>query len=191
MRYDKLTRIFHLLVAAGVTSEMLTSLVMVYPKPGRLPNEWYEVHETVGIGLLAVVSLYWLWIVGRTLTRGEAMRLFPWFSPRLLGALRDDVVETAKAALRLRLPEGDEGRPLPAAIQGLGLILALGLAGTGTAIELAMAPDGGLSPLFRAVKEVHESLAPVMWAYLVVHPLMGFLHQMAGHGSLNRMFGLR
>jgi hypothetical protein len=106
VKYDPLTRVLHLLVAAGVTMQMLISQVMVYPKPGRLPNSWYEIHETVGIGLLAAVSIYWLWIIARTLTRGEAMRLFPWFSPHLLGDLRDDVVETAQAALRLRLPEG-------------------------------------------------------------------------------------
>lgn len=191
MKYDPLTRLLHLLVAGGVTLQLMTSLVMVYPKPGRLPNSWYEIHETVGMGLLAVVTAYWLWVAARSAVRGEPLMLFPWLSGRRLIALRDDCIETAKEVAHLRLATGTEPRPLPAAIQGLGLLLLLGLAGTGSAIELAMAPDGGLSPLFRAVKEVHESMAPLMWAYLVVHPLMGLLHQMAGHGSLNRMFGLR
>lgn len=190
MRYDPITRILHLLVAAGVTSQMLTSLVMVHPKPGRLPNGWYEVHETVGIGLLAVVSAYWLWILGRTLARREPLLLFPWLSRQRLAALRGDAVETGRAALGLRLPAGDRPRPLPAAIQGIGLLLALALAGTGTTIELGMAPDGGLSPLLRGVKEVHEAMAPLMWAYLVAHPLLGLLHQLAGQRTLSRMFGL-
>lgn len=190
MRYDPMTRILHLVVAAGVTSQMLTSLVMVHPKPGRLPNDWYEVHETVGIGLLVVVSVYWLWIVGRTMARGEPLMLFPWLSGQRLAALRDDVVETGREALSLRLPTGDHPRPLPAAVQGIGLLLALLLAGTGTAIELGMAPDGGLSPLLRGVKEVHEAMAPLMWAYLVAHPLLGVLHHLAGNRTLTRMFGL-
>ena len=189
MRYDPITRVLHLLTAAGVTSQMLTSLVMVYPKPGRLPNGWYEVHETLGIGLLAVVSAYWLWIVGRTMARGEPMMLFPWLSAQRLAALRDDVVESTRAALTLRLPAGDQPRALPAAVQGIGLLLALLLAGTGIAIEIGMAPDGGLSPLLRGVKEVHETMAPLMWAYLVAHPLLGLLHQLAGHRTLSRMFG--
>jgi cytochrome b561 len=188
MRYDPITRVLHLLTAAGVTSQMLTSLVMVYPKPGRLPNGWYEVHETLGIGLLAVVSAYWLWIVGRTMARGEPMMLFPWLSAQRLAALRDDVVESTRAALTLRLPAGDQPRALPAAVQGIGLLLALLLAGTGIAIEIGMAPDGGLSPLLRGVKEVHETMAPLMWAYLVAHPLLGLLHQLAGHRTLSRMF---
>lgn len=189
MTYDPLTRLLHLSVAAGVTSQMLTSLVMIHPKPGRLPNEWYEIHETVGIALLGAVALYWLWVLTRALVRGEALRLFPWLSPRLLADLRDDVVETAKAAANLRLPAGAETRPLPGAIQGIGLLLALALAGSGTAIALATAPNGGLSTTFRAIKEVHEAMAPLMWAYLVAHPLLGVLHQIAGHRTLTRMFG--
>lgn len=191
MKYDPLTRILHLLVAAGVTAQMLTSLVMVYPKPGRLPNQWYEIHETIGLGLLGVVGLYWLWIAARTAFRGHPMMMLPWFSMRRLEALRADTAETVRAMSHLRLPSGGEARPLPAAVQGLGLLLALALAGTGTAIDLAMAPDGGLSPLMHGVKEVHEAMALPMWAYLVIHPLLGLLHQVAGHHSLNRMFGLR
>ena len=190
MRYDPLTRIFHLFTAAGVTTQMVTSLAMVHPKPGRLPNGWYEVHETIGVGLLAIVTLYWLWIVGRTLVGGTPMGLFPWFSRARIADLRDDTAATVRAALDLRLPSDDSPRPLASAIQGVGLLLALFLAGTGTAIALGSGPDGGLSPLLRGVKEVHEAMAPLMWAYLVAHPLLGLLHQLAGHGSLSRMFGL-
>lgn len=190
MKYDPITRILHLLVAAGVTSQMLTSLTMVYPKPGRLPNGWYEVHETVGMAVFAAVSVYWLWILGRTMARGEPMLLFPWLSKSRLAALRDDVVETGRAALTLRLPTGDRPRALPAAVQGIGLLLALLLGGTGTAIEIGMAPDGALSPLLRGIKEIHEGMAPLMWTYLVAHPLLGLLHQLAGHRTLTRMFGL-
>lgn len=191
MKYDPLTKLLHACVALGVSLQMITSLVMIYPKPGRLPNQWYEVHEWVGIALLGIVSIHWLWAVGRTLARGDALLLFPWFSGARLDQLGRDIAETGREALRGRLPGGDEPRALPAAVQGLGLLLALGMAATGTALALGMAPDGGLSPSLRVVKEVHESLAPVMWAYLLVHPLLGVLHQIAGHRSLSRIFGLR
>lgn len=191
MKYDPLTKLLHASIALGVSLQMITSLVMIYPKPGRLPNQWYEVHEWMGIALLGIVSIHWLWAVGRTLARGDAMLLFPWFSWARLDQLGRDIAETAREALRGRLPAGDEPRALPAAVQGLGLLLALGMAATGTALAMGMAPDGGLSPWLRVVKEVHESLAPVMWAYLLVHPLLGVIHQIAGHGSLRRMFGPR
>ncbi|MDO8606841.1 MAG: cytochrome b/b6 domain-containing protein [Phaeospirillum sp.] len=191
MKYDPLTRILHLLVAVGVTSQMVTSLVMIHPKPGRLPNEWYGVHELIGIGLLGVTSLYWLWVVGRGVMRGEALMLFPWFSRGRLSELRADIAETVGEGVRGRLPDGSQTRPLPAAVQGGGLLIALFMAATGTALAVGAAPNGGLSPSLRTVKEVHEAMAPLMWAYLIVHPLLGLLHQLAGHRTLNRMFGLR
>jgi cytochrome b561 len=191
MKYDPLTRILHLLVALGVTSQMVTSLVMIYPKPGRLPNQWYEVHEAVGITLLGVVSVHWLWALSRTVLRGEALMLFPWFSAAKLRALWADVVETMDGLRHGQLPNGRDTKPLPAAVQGAGLLLALFMAGTGTALAVGMAPDGGLSLTLRAVKEIHEAAAPLMWAYLIAHPLLGLAHQMAGHQTLNRMFGWR
>ncbi len=191
MKYDPATRLLHLLVAAGVTAQMLTSLAMVTPKPGRLPNLWYEAHASVGIGLLVVVSTYWLWAAARAFVRGEGMMLFPWLSRRRRLALRDDVVRTVTELGHLSLPGGTTPRPLPAAAQGLGLLLALFLAGTGTALAVGSAPDGGMSPLLHAVKETHETAAPLMWAYLVAHPLLGVLHQLAGHRSLTHMFGFR
>ena len=191
MKYDPATRLLHLLVAAGVTAQMLTSLAMVTPKPGRLPNLWYEAHEAVGIGLLVAVSIYWLWATARAFVRGEGMMLFPWFSRRRLLALRDDAIRTVGELGHLHLPTDAVPRPLPRAMQGLGLLLALFLAGSGTALAMGMAPDGGLSPLLHAVKEMHETAAPLMWAYLIAHPLLGVLHQLAGHRSLTHMFGVR
>lgn len=90
MQQDPPTRILHLLVAAGVASQMVASLGMVHPKPDRLPNGWCP---STGYG--------WL----RSLTRGETM-------------------------------------------------------------------------------------APLMWAYLVAYPLPGLVHQFAGHRTLNRIFSL-
>jgi magnesium-transporting ATPase (P-type) len=40
-----------------------------------------------------------------------------------------------------------------------------------------------------AVKETHEAAGTVMWVYLVLHPAMAILHQLAGHDTLGRMFG--
>ncbi len=191
MKYDRLTRIFHILVALGVVTQMLTSLVMVAPKPGRTPNEWFETHETVGLSLLAVLSLYWLWIVARTALRGEANRLFPWFSRQRRADLWADMGATMREVRHGRLPNDDRPRPLPAAVQGAGLSLALVLAATGSAMALGMAPDGAMSAPLHAIKEVHETLASLMWVYLAVHPPLGLLHQLAGHRSLNRMFTLR
>ncbi|CCG41147.1 cytochrome b/b6 domain-containing protein [Magnetospirillum molischianum] len=121
-RYDSLSRLLHLLIALGITAEQMTSLVMITPKPGRVPNDWYAFHQSIGIILL-------------------------------------------------------------------GVLIGLFLAASGTALALTIVPDVALSPAMHAVKETHEAAGPLMWAYLVLHPAMAILHQLAGHDTLGRMFG--
>ena len=189
MRYDFLTRLLHLAIAIGIPVQMLTSLVMVHPKPGRLPNQWFEVHETLGLVLFGVLLTHWLWSVLRTtLITRQPLMLFPWFSRKRLTALAQDIRATGRELIRLRLPNGEGAQPLPAAIQGLGLLLGLFLAGSGTILALGMGPDGSMNGLVHGVKEAHEAAAPLMWAYLAIHPVLGILHQFTGHGTLNRMF---
>lgn len=190
MRYDPVTRLLHLAIAVGVTLQMATSLVMVYPKPGRLPNQWFEVHEVLGLTLLALITAHWLWSVSRTALTGEPMMLFPWFSRQRMSELADDIRATAREAAHFRLPAGDGAKPLPAAFQGLGLLLGLFLAATGAVLAFGMAPDGRTGPVVHAVKEAHEVAAPLMWGYLAVHPALAILHQMAGHRTLSRIFGI-
>ncbi len=191
MTYDRTTRILHLCVAGGVAAQMVTSLLLIHPKPGRLPNAWYEAHEIVGITLAILLTAYWAWVIRRSMVRNEGLALFPWFSGRALTKLRDDAGRTARSLAHRKLPPADEASPLAAAIQGLGLLAALFLALTGTTLALGTGPDGGLAPAIRPLKELHEAVGPLMWAYLVAHPLLGLLHQIAGHRSLSRMFSLR
>lgn len=191
MKFDPFTRILHVLVAVGVTLQLALSLIMAAPKPDRAENVWYEAHEFFGTTLVVVISVYWIWIIARTAARDEPFMLFPWFSPRLRQALIDDVKATMNDFAAKRLPSAQTVKPLPAAIQGLGLLLALFMAMTGTVVELGMGPDGSLPPLVHAVKEVHETMAPLMWTYLVVHPLAGFLHQLRGERIVSSMFDFR
>ncbi|MGE5548672.1 MAG: cytochrome b/b6 domain-containing protein [Solirubrobacterales bacterium] len=189
MKYDPLTRLLHLLIAVGITAQMLTSLVMVDPKPGRPPDQWFEIHETLGVALLFVLLAHWLWSVARHFMYAEPMLLFPWLSRPRISDLAADVRASLREVRHGRLPADDRARPLPSAIQGLGLILGVFLAATGTAMAVGMGPQGQMGPVLHAVKEMHEAASPLMWAYLVVHPALAILHQFAGHRSLSRMFG--
>jgi len=189
-KYDSLTRLLHLSLAVGITTQMAVSLVMITPKPGRIPNSWYSVHETLGIVLFAILLVYWLRAVLKTVQGGEPLMLFPWFSSARLGALAQDIGATVRDTLRFRLPEdGDAIRPLPAAIQGLGLLIGLFLAGTGTVLALSITPGVALSPTLHDIKELHEAFGPLMWGYLAIHPTLAIIHQLAGHKTLNQMFG--
>jgi len=189
-KYDSLSRLLHLSLAVGITAQMLVSLVMITPKPGRIPNSWYSIHESLGIVLFAVLAIYWLRAVLKTVRSGDPLMLFPWFSAARLGALAKDIGVTLADAARFRLPDdGDQVRPLPAAIQGLGLLVGLILGLTGTVFALAVTPGMPLSPALHDLKEVHEAFGPLMWGYLAIHPTLAILHQLAGHKTLTQMFG--
>lgn len=186
-----MTRVLHLCLALGVIPQMLTSQVMVHPKPGRLPNQWYAVHEWLGSALLAITIIYWLLAISRTLAGQGASMLFPWGSAARLRDLVSDTRATMTEIMGGRLPADDHPRPLPAAVQGLGLLAATFLAASGVALMVSQQPAGGWSPALRVVKEAHEMVAPLMWAYLVLHPAIGLVHHLAGHRTLARMFGRR
>ncbi|WP_448192658.1 cytochrome b/b6 domain-containing protein [Azospirillum sp. sgz301742] len=190
MPYDSVTRLLHATIASGVTIQMLVCLVMVYPRPNRLPNALWEVHEIVGLILAVALALHWAWSLGRAALGGRPILLFPWFAASRLRALRDDLFTMGGELRNGRIPHADEPRPAAAAFQGLGLVVASVLALTGMVMYFGMAENGAMGPVVHALKEVHEAAGPLMWAYLAVHPTIGILHQLAGHRTLSRMFRL-
>jgi len=187
--HDLLTRRLHGALALGITAQLLISEVMVTPGGGRTPNGWFSLHEVLGIALFGVLLVYWLRTVARTLKSGEPLLLFPW----LRRDLRARVVEDAKAhwaeLKAFRLPDDEVVRPLPAAGQGLGLVLASILATTGLIAYLSISPGTPPSTGVHLLMELHESLGPLMWLYLIAHPALAVLHHLSGQKTLFRMFG--
>lgn len=186
MQYDRFTRLLHLLIAAGITIQMLLTLVMVHPKPGREANVFFEVHEILGVGLLGALVVHWLWSFVR---RGPVpvAQLFPWFSGERLQAVKDDAASYLRHLTDLSLPSAEEPSPLAGAIQGIGLVVATLLAITGTVILVYAVPGQKMVGWLHDVKEVHEALGPLMWGYLALHVGAGMLHQAAGHGVIGPM----
>ncbi|WP_373084852.1 cytochrome b/b6 domain-containing protein, partial [Sneathiella sp.] len=86
--------------------------------------------------------------------------------------------------IRLRLPPTNEPSPLAGAIQGLGLLIATGMATTGTIIFFFTPDDWRITGMLRWVFEIHELLGNFMWAYLAVHVAASIAHQVLGHGGI-------
>jgi len=189
MHYDRLTRLLHMCLAFGIVLQLIASTMMELPRPGQVANTWWGIHEYLGVVLAAVLVVHWVWTLSRTVARGEAYLLFPWFSKAKLGALAGDMRETLADLKRGRLPEvGDKPRPLPAALQSLGLLLATFLAFSGTIIMLVVE---GLVPRgdwFFIVREAHGALGGLMWLYLIAHPLIAVAHEIAGQPLIRTMF---
>jgi cytochrome b561 len=113
--------------------------------------------------------------------------LFPWFSRERLVGLLEDMVLHVRYAARLSLPEPEHSLALSSAVQGVGLVLALVIAATGTIGYFDWTAGTSMTGLAGAAFEVHGTLANVMWGYLVVHVGAALLHELLGHRMLYQM----
>src|SRR4051794_3725240 len=108
---------------------------MRVPRPGReltaLQGSAFAVHQWVGLATAGVIVLFWLWLTFRRVSTAPG-QLFPWFSARRLRAVGTDLAGHARAAARLSLPDPETSGALADALHGLGLLIALAMALTGT-----------------------------------------------------------
>jgi len=86
VRHSLTTRLLHLLLAAAILCQLADSQLMRVPRPGRptpvgLEAAAFSVHEYVGLASLAIVVLFWLWLLLRR-AETDPGALFPWLSAR-------------------------------------------------------------------------------------------------------------
>ena len=190
MRHSLTTRLLHFLLAAAILCQLADSQLMRIPRPGRTLSGTeataFSVHQYVGLASLAIVVLFWLWLLVRR-AETDAGALFPWFSARRLGLLRTDIVEHLRCAARLRLPDPDRSPALAPMIQGLGLVVVLLMAATGTYGYLTWTPGAAMPPATRNLFEAHSILSKVVWGYVIVHVGAAVLHELLGHRLFRRM----
>lgn len=175
---SKRTRWLHLLLAVAVVHQLFISLVMVAPEANRPGNSFFELHEWVGLFTLGLLVIFWIWTLVR---RGETRfgRLFPWLSGMRRAAVWADVKMHFASIRERRVPLMQESA-LASAVHGLGLLIATAMVSTGA--------TGYFLPGAELLLNVHATIAPLMWAYLVGHVGLALLHQVAGHRMLQRMF---
>lgn len=182
------TRLLHFALAAAVIHQLIGSYVMHSPRPsGRQGNFAFSLHEYVGLASVAVLFLFWIWVVIRHREHGFS-DLVPWFSAAKRRALINDLRRHLAALSRFRLPLPARESALASSTHGLGLIVASIMAITGAVVYFQMGPDGSLTELGRSALWIHRPVANLMWAYLIGHASIALLHQMSGHQVFQRMF---
>jgi cytochrome b561 len=194
VNYDRIVRWLHAGIALAVVIQLLSSLVMQVPQPGRVPLEpqhaFFLIHEGSGLTLVTLLVLHWLWALTGHVAGGWG-HLFPWFSRARLRVLLGALKALPTWLCDSRALDEDVMDPLAGAVHGLGLLTVTAMALTGATMVLAMAPDGSMGTLLRAVRWVHGFIANFMWAYVIGHVVMAVLHQVRGERLLTRMFSLR
>jgi cytochrome b561 len=194
VNYDRIVRWLHAGIALAVVIQLLSSLVMQVPQPGRVPLEpqhaFFLIHEGSGLTLVTLLVLHWLWALTGHVAGGWG-HLFPWFSRARLRALLGALKGLPSWLRDSRALDEEVMYPLAGAVHGLGLVTVTAMALTGATMVLAMASDGSMGTLLRAVRWVHGFVANFMWAYVIGHVTMAVLHQVRGERLLTRMFSLR
>lgn len=191
MKYNKLTRWLHAAIALGVTLQLLLSLAMETPKPGRpfggLEAAAFESHEVMGLFVSGVLLLHWLFLLSGHAGLGKE-HLFPWFSRQRRDAMIDEIKQQWA---RRRLENTQQPSAVAGATHGLGLLVTSIMAITGGVVYFGMAENGAMSPTVDFVEETHSFFSTFMWIYLVGHAGVGMVHQWLGHRTVFDMFDLR
>ena len=187
------SRLLHLLLATGVTLQLLLSTFMEPPHTGeiRAPLQalGFRMHEIIGLTLLPAILGWFLWLFQRR--REPSPRdLFPWLNAdrgKLSQAIRVAVSEARQG----RLAEESEILPLIRTVHGLGALCALFMAVSGSLVWLGMADAGVLPTWAGLVLNLHQAAATLMWVYLCGHAGMALLHHRRGEATMRRMFSLQ
>ncbi|MGE5310357.1 MAG: cytochrome b/b6 domain-containing protein [Nitrospirota bacterium] len=192
MNYDRVVRWLHAGMALAVVIQMLSSMVMQVPQPGRMPLEpqhaFFLIHEASGLTVVTLLVLHWLWALSGYVAGGWG-HLFPWFSRARLQALLAALKALPTWLRDNRAVDEEVMHPLVGAVHGLGLLTVMAL--TGATMVLGMGLGGSMGTILRAVRWAHGFFANFMWAYVMGHVAMALLHQVRGERLLTKMFDLR
>jgi cytochrome b561 len=189
-QWHGVTRLLHGLMAVGIIGQLAFSQLMVAPdeleEATNLQKFSLEGHEILGLVVVGVMVLHWLWLLLPN-TDVSFAKLFPW-GPSGLKRVFADVAHIFK---RGQLPEVGNDSGLAGFVHGLGFLIASVMAASGFALYLVMDfGDGAGSDSFEQYAEIHEVVATFMWIYLAGHVLAAAWHEYRGQRLIAGMFKL-
>lgn len=188
-KHTLLTRIAHMGLAIAVVVQLLTSLVLVPLSPTETPNIYFYIHTYSGLTAFAFVLLFWIVVMWRK-TGTSLGLIFPWASINRIKAFWEDLVMHLRMLVKFKLPPANENSPFASAIHGLGLLLILAMATSGTIYYFINAGDPDAGGLVGLVIFVHKTLANLVWVYLIGHASMAVIHHFSQQQSLTEMWSL-
>jgi cytochrome b561 len=158
--WDKPSLILHFIFAAAVVSQLITSQLM-----GSHADLFY-LHVAGGVTAFVMLLIY----VILKLKQNKFMNFFPHHIMQFI-EVKDDLMNLIKFKA---LPDRAQGG-LPGLVQGLGILLILGMAITGATgfIIWHWLPWKNLATI---AIDIHSTLATFVWIYIIGHTAMSVLH---------------
>lgn len=181
------TRMLHAGLAGAIILQLASSQFMDADGAG---NTAFKVHEWSGLAAFGLVVAFW----GNTMLRQSGtplVELLPWLSGTARKALWQDIGHHITSLRARTLPSHGASAPLASSIHGLGLLLMLAMAASGTVYYFINTGDPDAGGLVGLAMLVHKTLANLVWAYLIGHAGMGVVAHVAGSLPLGRMWSLR
>ncbi len=212
MKYARMTRLIHLLLAIFITLQLTGGELMDVPGAGEDHQAaslitqaeaheggnhavagdslLFDMHEYIGLFLVLLVLARWAW---GFMWRGNANwhTMFLWLTAQGRKELADDLKREPASWLKGRLPAPTERDAIAKTVHGFMILTATGMALTGLTLYFGWNEQGHQTALVAGISEIHETLSSILWILLGGHVFMALWHQMLGHNVLGKIFSLK
>ena len=192
MRIDALTRYLHISMIITVLYQMLSSIWMYTPEPGKMVGfetvlySWHIMF--MGWSAVTVAVVY---AMVRFAEYHEWTRLIPWFSKSKREAFKRSATKEIPDMFRGKLAPPEKRGALAGAMHGFGFMLLIVMALTGSYAMLGIRPDGTTSPDMQLMFELHSWFGVLVWYFLSFHVSMVIYHLILGHKKILDIFQFR
>jgi cytochrome b561 len=189
-KHARLTRMIHMGLALAITLQMLGSLLLEVFEKTQTGKDLLQYHQYFGLVAFGLILMFWLVVMVRR-TGTELALLFPWFSKARRAPVWAEITGHIATLKARQIPSFEPHSPLAPAIHGLGLLLILAMAGSGTVYYFINTGNPDAGGLVGVVMFIHKTLANLVWAYLFGHAGLAVLHHYMKDMDLRDMWSLR
>ncbi|MDX8389666.1 MAG: cytochrome b/b6 domain-containing protein [Mariprofundaceae bacterium] len=189
MRFNKTTRILHYCMVISVLYQLLSSIWMAVPEPGKLVGyeavlfSWHIMFFGWGAFLISAV-----YAMTRFSEPNEWIRLIPWFSKKGRSAFVTSAAKELPDVMRGQLAAPESKGALAGAMHGLGFTLLISLGLTGAYVMNGVRSDGSMTMDMNFMLELHSIFGVLIWSFLACHIFMVLYHLLLGHRKVLDIF---
>lgn len=189
MRLNTVTRVLHYLMIFTVAFQLISSLLMFVPEPGKLvtyETVLFSLHIMLfGWGAFLISSVY---AMTRFAEKDAWGRLVPWFSKKYRAAFMKSAKAELPGIFKGELAPPEDRGALAGAMHGLGFLTLIALGLTGAYVMNGVRSDGTMTADMLFMFDMHEMFGVIIWVFLACHVSMVIYHLILGHKRILDIF---